>query len=71
MAVDRELERRVGWVLHDVDDLKKYEFTVVQIKEEVERETVADIFVRINGEARPYSIRLHPYLAQCFLGGRT
>jgi hypothetical protein len=52
IAVDRELERRVERVLRDVDDLQKYEFTVVQIKEEVERETVADIFVRINSEGQ-------------------
>jgi hypothetical protein len=52
VIVDRELERRVERVIRDVDDLQKYEFTVVQIKEEVERETVSDIFVRINSEGQ-------------------
>lgn len=50
--VDRELERRVERVIRDVDDLLKYEFTVVQIKEEVDREVVADVFVRINSEGQ-------------------
>lgn len=52
IIVDRDLERQVERVIRDVDDLQKYEFTVVQIKEEVERETVADIFVRINSEGQ-------------------
>lgn len=48
--VDRALERRIRTSIANVSALLKYVFSAVQVKEEVERETVADIFVRINSE---------------------
>ncbi len=47
---DRSLKRRIRTAIANVEALKRYEFTAVQIKEDVQRETVADIFVRINSE---------------------
>lgn len=49
-SVDDDLERRVEVAIGRLANLQEYKFQVVQIKEEVSRETVADIFVRINSE---------------------
>jgi len=49
-TVDMELERRVELAIQRLAQLQNYQFQVVQINEDVERETVADIFVRINSE---------------------
>ena len=49
-SVDAALERQVELSLQRVAQLQSYAFQVVQIKEDVGRETVADIFVRINSE---------------------
>jgi hypothetical protein len=48
--VDSTLERDVELAIQRLAGLQGYAFQVVQIKEEVARETVADIFVRINSE---------------------
>ena len=50
IEVDASVERAVEEALGRLAGLKKYPFQVVQIREEVTRETVADIFVRINSE---------------------
>lgn len=49
-TVDTATERHVETALQQVAKLREYPFQVVQIKEEVEREVVADIFVRTNSE---------------------
>ena len=49
-VVDEYTADRVETTIQRLADLMKYSFQVVQIKEEVLRETVADIFVRINSE---------------------
>ena len=49
-TVDDELERNVEQAIQRLAHLLDYAFQVVQIKEDVKRETVADIFVRINSE---------------------
>lgn len=49
-VVDDSVEELVETTIQALADLKKYSFQVVQIKAEVARETVADIFVRINSE---------------------
>ena len=49
-VVDAEVERKVEVALTRLHQLQNYQFQVVQIKEDVSRETVADIFVRINSE---------------------
>jgi len=49
-TVDAKMERHVELAIQRLAKLQDYAFQVVQIKEEVERETVADIFVRINSE---------------------
>jgi hypothetical protein len=49
-TVDAELERDIERAIQHLAKLQDYSFQVVQIKEEVGRETVADIFVRINSE---------------------
>lgn len=49
-VVDAETEERVELAINRLDALKNYLFQVVQIKQDVSRETVADIFVRINSE---------------------
>lgn len=49
-TVDSALERDVEVAIQRLAKLREYAFQVVQIKEEVPRETVADIFVRINSE---------------------
>jgi hypothetical protein len=49
-TVDSALERQVEVSMQRLAKLQDYSFQVVQIKEEVSRETVADIFVRINSE---------------------
>lgn len=48
--VDSAVERAVEMALQRVAKLREYPFQVVQIKEEVGREVVADIFVRTNSE---------------------
>ena len=48
--VDSALERDVEVAIQRLAGLQGYAFQVVQIKEDVARETVADIFVRINSE---------------------
>ena len=49
-TVDATLENRVEVAITRLHQLQTYQFQVVQIKEDVSRETVADIFVRINSE---------------------
>ncbi len=49
-AVDAETTKRVEVAINRLHQLQSYLFQVVQIREDVERETVADIFVRINSE---------------------
>lgn len=49
-TVDGDLERQVELAIGRLANLQEYKFQVVQIKEDVSRETVADIFVRINSE---------------------
>jgi len=49
-TVDSEVERGVEIGIQRLVQLQDYRFQVVQINEDVERETVADIFVRINSE---------------------
>jgi hypothetical protein len=49
-TVDKEVERQVEIAIQRVAQLREYSFQVVQLKEEVTRETVADIFVRTNSE---------------------
>jgi hypothetical protein len=49
-TVDSDLERAIERAIQRLAKLEEYSFQVVQIKEEVGRETVADIFVRINSE---------------------
>lgn len=49
-TVDAETERRVEVAINRLHQLQTYLFQVVQIKENIDRETVADIFVRINSE---------------------
>ncbi len=43
-------ERAIETAINQLDGIKKYVFQVVQLDEHVNRETVADIFVRINSE---------------------
>jgi hypothetical protein len=49
-TVDSSLERQVELSIQQLAHLQEYRFQVVQIGEEVSREIVADIFVRINSE---------------------
>lgn len=49
-TVDASVERRVEVSIQRLAKLQDYAFQVVQIKQDVPRETVADIFVRINSE---------------------
>lgn len=48
--IDAGTERQVEIAITNLNRLQIYQFQVVQINEEVHRETVADIFVRINSE---------------------
>lgn len=43
-------ERAIETAINQLDSIKKYVFQVVQLHEHVSRETVADVFVRINSE---------------------
>lgn len=49
-VVDASAERTVEMAIMRLHQLRNYQFQVVQIRENVPRETVADIFVRINSE---------------------
>jgi hypothetical protein len=49
-VVDAEVERTVEMAITRLHQLQTYQFQVVQIRDDVSRETVADIFVRINSE---------------------
>lgn len=49
-VVDTALERDVELAIQRLAKLREYSFQVVQIREEVTRQTVAEIFVRINSE---------------------
>ncbi len=49
-VVDSETTKHVELAINRLHQLQNYLFQVVQIREDVERETVADIFVRINSE---------------------
>lgn len=49
-TVDTAVERNVEIAIQRLAKLREYSFQVVQLKEEVPRETVADIFVRTNSE---------------------
>lgn len=48
--VDRDTERSVEIAINRLNQVLSYQFQVVQLKTSVSRETVADIFVRINSE---------------------
>lgn len=48
--LDRETERRIEVAINRLAQVLSYQFQVVQLKKEVSRETVADVFVRINSE---------------------
>lgn len=48
--ITEETEHAVELAINRLHHLQHYPFQVVQLKEEVSRETVADIFVRINSE---------------------
>lgn len=48
--LDRELERSVEVAINRLAHVLAYQFQVVQLKNHVARDTVADIFVRINSE---------------------
>jgi hypothetical protein len=49
-TVDAEVERTAEIAITRLHQLLRYQFQVVQISQDVGRETVADIFVRINSE---------------------
>lgn len=49
-TLDKEKARDIELAINRLYQLHNYQFQVVQIKENVSRETVADIFVRINSE---------------------
>lgn len=48
--IDREKAKAIELAINRLHLLQTYQFQVVQIQEDVSRETVADIFVRINSE---------------------
>lgn len=48
--LDRGTERRIEVAVNRLNQLLAYQFQVVQLKDTVARETVADIFVRINSQ---------------------
>lgn len=48
--LDRDMERAIEITVNRLAQVLNYEFQVVQLKKDVPRETVADIFVRINSE---------------------
>lgn len=48
--LDRDLEGEIELAVNKLADVLKFVFEVVQLKEHVSRETVADIFVRINSQ---------------------
>lgn len=48
--LDRNSERAIETAVNRLAQVLGYEFQVVQLKKDVQRETVADIFVRINSE---------------------
>ena len=49
-TVDADTERTVEVAITRLNQLLRYDFQVVQVKDDVDREVVADIFVRINSE---------------------
>ncbi|PYG01843.1 Protein of unknown function DUF262 [Georgenia satyanarayanai] len=53
--LDRGTERAVEIAINKLADVLKFSFEVVQLKEQVSRETVADIFVRINSQGATLS----------------
>lgn len=53
--LDRETERAAEVAINKLADVLKFVFEVVQLKEHVSRETVADIFVRINSQGATLS----------------
>ena len=53
--LDRQTEREIEVAINKLADVLKFGFQVVQLKEDVSRETVADIFVRINSQGTPLS----------------
>lgn len=53
--LDRDAERSVELAINRLADVLKYVFEVVQLKDNVPRETVADIFVRINSQGTTLS----------------
>lgn len=53
--LDRETERAVEVAINKLADVLKFVFEVVQLKEHVSREVVADIFVRINSQGATLS----------------
>ncbi|NLI84283.1 MAG: DUF262 domain-containing protein [Propionibacterium sp.] len=48
--LSREDERRIEEAINRLSRVLAYQFQVVQLKKDVSRETVADVFVRINSE---------------------
>lgn len=49
-TVDAEVERAAEIAITRLSQLLAYDFQVIQVKDDVDREVVADIFVRINSE---------------------
>lgn len=48
--LDRDTEKRIEQAINKLAQVLNYQFQVVQLKDDVSRQTVADIFVRINSE---------------------
>lgn len=48
--LDEEVEEKLEEVFARLHGLKDYTFTVIELQSEIERSTVADVFVRINSE---------------------
>lgn len=59
-GIDREQRSRLGKVFVKLHGLQNYSFDVVHIQKDVEKRTVADIFVRINSEG--VSLKAYDYI---------
>lgn len=69
--VNLEMATSIELALNRLHQLQNYMFQVVQVKESIGREEVAEIFVRINSEGVTLSSGFHPYLDERVLGGGT
>ncbi|MER3386854.1 MAG: DUF262 domain-containing protein [Microcella pacifica] len=58
--IDREKRTKLGKVFVKLHGLQNYSFDVVHIQKDVEKRTVADIFVRINSEG--VSLKAYDYI---------